>query len=141
VEGWFRLTKGRRRGGLNRMRSVIKALGVVVLIALVLSACDPIGYKFTGTIINSLDHKSLASVKVIGACEKSRLDPPVEVLSDDNGSFALNGYGSGALDDCQLTFEHPQFKSKVVKLQPARELKEDVPFMRIWTLSVELDPL
>jgi hypothetical protein len=88
-----------------------------------------------------LDHKTIVSVRVIASCEKSRLDPPVEAFSDNRGGFALDGYGTGALDDCQLVSEHPRYKRKIIKLQPARELKEEIPFMRIWRLNVELEPL
>ena len=128
----------------NISRNLILWLAIVLIV----SACplisflgDPIGYKFTGTINNSLDHGAIASVGVTASCEKSELDPPVHVFSDHKGGFTLDGYGSGALDDCQLMFEHPQFKQKILKLQPARELKEEIPFMRIWRLKVELEAI
>jgi hypothetical protein len=129
-------------------KHINRKLMVLLLIGLTLSACplitflsDRDSYRFTGTISGSLDHKRIASVKVIASCEKSRLDPPVETLSDDNGTFILRGYGWGALDDCQLRFEHPRFKPKVVKLKPARELTEDTGFIKIWRVTVELEPL
>jgi hypothetical protein len=91
--------------------------------------------------MNSRDQKRIASVRVIASCQSTRLDPPLEILSDENGTFTLQGYFTGALDDCHLRFEHPRFKEKVVKLQPARELTENAFLARIWRLTVEMDPL
>jgi hypothetical protein len=119
----------------------------ILLMCLIMSGCplasmmsDRLIYKFQGSISNSLDHKRISSAKVIASCEKTILQPPLETFSDANGLFILNGYFTGALDDCELNFEHPQFKLKTVKLQPARDLKADTGFMRIWTVDVELEP-
>lgn len=118
-----------------------------LMICLILSGCfltsmigDRQRYKFQGIVSSAVDHKRLSSVKVAASCEKTKLDLPLETLTDESGAFVLHGFFSGALDDCVLSFEHPHFKRKTVKLQPARELKADTGLMRIWTIDVELDP-
>jgi hypothetical protein len=102
---------------------------------------DPSGYKFTGTIRDSISHARIASAKVIASCKNYHLDAPVEVLSDINGEFTIQGYGEGTLDDCRLTVEHPKFKRKIIKLQPALELKPQSSLIIVWRLDVELEPL
>lgn len=128
------------------MSRILKPV-IFLLLFIVASGCpfahilgDRLAYKFQGTIFSSLDHQQINNVRVKAACEKTRLDPPLETLTDEKGLFTLHGYFSGSLDDCELIFEHPQFKRKVVKLQPARELKADTGFMRIWTIDIELEP-
>ena len=122
-------------------------LGGIVTIWLVISGCflttmvgDRLRYRFQGTVSSALDHKRISSAKVVASCEKTKLEPPVETLSDASGAFILQGYFSGALDDCMLNVEHPHFKRKTVKLQPARDLKADTGFVRLWMLDVELEP-
>jgi hypothetical protein len=82
-----------------------------------------------------LDHKNISSVKVKVLCEKTKLEPPLETLSDNNGTFILHGYFSGALDDCQLSFDHRQYKPKIIKL----EFKSP-GLMQIWSQDIELEP-
>lgn len=122
-------------------------LGIFLGICIVAAGCplasvmsDRLVYKFQGTVSSASDYKRISSVKVAASCEKTKLDPPLETLTDESGAFILHGYFSGALDDCVLQFEHPHFKRKTVKLQPARELKADTGFMRLWTLDIELEP-
>jgi hypothetical protein len=133
--------------GIGRRMTKFVKWFALLLSCFVLSGCpiarmlnDRLVYEFRGTIKSSSDHGIISSVKVIPSCDKSRLDPPLEVLSDDNGMFRLSGYFSGPLDDCQLSFEHPKFRKKILRLKPARELKADTGFMRIWEISVELEP-
>lgn len=121
-------------------------LGIFLSVCIVAAGCplaslmsDRLVYKFEGMVSSAQDHKRISSVKVAASCEKTRLEPPLETLSDERGAFILQGYFSGALDDCTLSFEHPHFKRKAVKLQPARELKADTGFMRLWTLDIELE--
>jgi hypothetical protein len=129
------------------MRSVRKrTLAVLMFLGLTLSACplisflsDRIVYEFSGTVIGSTDHRRIASVSVIASCEKARLDPPHETLSNENGEFTLWGNFWGTLDGCQLRFEHPQFKSKMVKLEASDKIAQGL--MRIWKVNVELEPL
>jgi len=99
---------------------------------------DRLVYKFQGTVFSSLDHTRISSVRVKASCEKTRLDPPLETYSDDKGVFILEGYFSGALDDCELNFEHPKFKRTTVKLKP-EELKADRAYL-VWSIDVELEP-
>ena len=123
-------------------------LGLLMMICLAISGCplayilsDRLVYKFQGTIFSPLNQQRLSSVSVRSSCEKTRLDPPHETLSDNNGSYTLQGYLSGPLDDCELSFEHPQFKRKVVKLHPdRRDQKAETGFIRVWTIDVELEP-
>jgi hypothetical protein len=101
---------------------------------------DRLVCEFKGRIYTPSDQKGISSVKVNASCKETKLDPPLQTISGDNGLFTLHGRFTGALDDCELSFEHPQFKRKVVKLKPARELTADTGFSRVWTLNVELEP-
>ena len=120
---------------------------ILLLICLMTSGC-PVGYMmsdrhayiFQGKIYSSLDQKVISSVKVNASCRETKLDPPLQIMSDAKGSFSLHGYYAGALDDCELSFEHPLFKRKTVRLKPARELTADTGLSRVWTLNVELEP-
>lgn len=98
-------------------------------------ACDRQRYKFHGSISDSVDHKNISFVKVKISCGKAKLEPPIEVISDNNGTFILHGYFFGVLDDCQLTFDHSKYKEKIVKLE-----FKNPGLMQIWSRDVELEP-
>lgn len=128
------------------MARIVKG-SILILVCLMATGCplanfmsDRLVYEFKGRVYSSLDQKGITSARVNASCNKTRLDPPFHTISDDNGMFTLRGRFTGALDDCELSFEHPQFKRKVVKLQPARDLTADTGFSRVWTLNVELEP-
>jgi len=119
-----------------------------LLLGIITSGCclitfigDRLSYRFSGRIIASLDGKAVPAVQIVASCIKTRLDPPLEIFSDNDGKFLMQGYFWGALDDCQLSFYHQRFKSKVIKLEPARDLTEDTGFIKVWVLEVELAPL
>ncbi|MGO9022061.1 MAG: hypothetical protein ACLQVJ_27295 [Syntrophobacteraceae bacterium] len=118
---------------------------VLLLLCLVTSGCflallsDPNAYGFRGTIRNSLNREVIAGVTVGASCKKTRLDPPLETVSDGHGSFFLHGFYVGFLDDCELSFKHPGFESKVIKLSKTRDFSYEGAAY-VWDLDVELEP-
>jgi hypothetical protein len=119
--------------------------GVLILFCVATSGCflalmsDRHAYGFRGTTRSSSDHETIAGVKVSSSCKKTRLDPPVETVSDDKGFFFLHGFFIGFLDDCELRFSHPQFKSKVISLTQTRDFSHE-GLAYLWDLEVELEP-
>ena len=123
--------------------SMTKLLRLCILLTCLITSGCPLAsmmsdrqrYKFQGTVSDSLDYKRISSVKVKASCEKTRLELPLETLSDDNGAFILHGYFSGALDDCALSFDHRQYKQKIIKLE-----FKGPGLMQIWSQDVKLEP-
>ncbi len=126
------------------MSKKIKFSALLVL-CLVTSGClfalmsDRYQYGFRGTIRSSANGEAIAGVTVGASCKKTRLDPPFETASDDHGSFFLHGFYVGFLDDCELRFKHPGFKSKVIELSRSSPEFATKFLVNEWNLNVELE--
>jgi hypothetical protein len=118
-------------------------IAILVFATVIGSGCDLVGffslratYNITGVVKNAADHQIISFVRVTVSCQKSKPDPPLETSSNSDGHFRLFGNYVGDMDDCQLTFDHPKFRQKTLRLT------EDQPrFFKKWELEVELEPL
>jgi len=125
------------------MRLGIPMLIVSLLLGIMILGCpvaylgDRYIYGIEGEIYGLGSMNGIPSVRVRLSCSKSKLSGSHETTSDNKGYFVLKGYG--APYDCELIFDHPAFKQKIIKLdQDSREEPKE-GFGWVWKLKVELE--
>lgn len=85
---------------------------------------------------NNVNKIPSVTVKIV--CENSYLSLPHETLSSIDGFFELKGRGGGG--DCKLHFYHPEYKQKIIELDPdLRELPKG-GLSWLWSVKVRLEP-
>jgi len=94
-------------------------------------------YDFSGTVLSMKDDFPIAGVKVTAACDNPKLDAG-ETTTNANGYFRLEHAFAGDIARCDLAFEHPNYKTRALRVDPrAVEKKES---RRMWQVNVRLEP-
>ena len=98
---------------------------------------DSQSYDFSGIVVSMKDDYPIAGAKVTAACDNPKQDAG-ETTTNANGYFHLEHKFEGDIAKCDLAFEHPNYKSRALRVDArAVEKKES---RRIWTVNVRLEP-
>ncbi len=125
-----------------------KATLVIILLCLtciLTVACDPIKYTVHGTVFSyttelnrEVEKDNRISQTTIAILCPGLLRSTKETLSDYRGEYVL--HGTGAVEDCELMFEHPNFNREIIKIN-----KEYLKYGRytlspVYEVNVTLEP-
>ncbi len=133
------------------MRVKLSKIVCVWLLSFLISGCyDPYfrirGEIYIPTTSSYLDNSERSKQKIPNVAVSIRckgfVSQPLKdlkVLSNIEGFYQIQGIGTA--EECELIFEHPNFKPKIVKIEP--ELHKD-PSQKLkygYKVNVELEPL
>lgn len=96
-------------------------------------------YSYMNTKINDKDE---AAIK-ISDVDVSILCPGIlrssqKTKSNDKGFYILKG--KGVIEDCEMIFDHPHYKRKVIKLNKTYLKNNTYPLSPIYEVNAELEP-
>ena len=122
----------------------ILKMSILILSAAVLLGCDPV-FMIQGSIyscmMSSDEHKTAYKLKDVNVkirCAGDYIPSGLQTKSDDDGFYRLRGIGIPK--QCELIFDHPDFKKKTIKLDPSLHKAPDLGGYG-YKLNVELEPL
>ena len=94
------------------------------------------GYEGKGESVQKISDAAV-SIKCYGGYQSPALKN-LKVFSDINGVYEIQGIGSA--ENCELIFEHPNFKQKTIKIESMRHKDSTQSLEHSYKINVELEP-